>query len=332
MNGAPPNAQLVVSAPAKINLFFELLAKRPDGYHDVETVMTSIGLCDSLAFEFRSADDDMVQLQIDWASGINARHQSAAGFGDIPQGESNLIIRALRLLKQHTNVKRGVIVQVIKRIPSGAGLGGGSSDAAATLIAGNLGWNLGLSTSDLAELASELGSDVPFFVSLLASRNVKTNKVGTNTVALCTERGDKVKELPAMPRVEVVLVRPPESLGTAMVYRRASVSDRPKTLPRRLLDGSIQTPHDFGDVLFNRLQQPAAMISRSIDHLEREFSRLPFVAHQMSGSGSTYFGICANRFDAIYAQQRLKAANVGHVVRARTGLPMHLYRVPANTN
>ena len=323
MSGAPFDAQLVVSAPAKVNLFFELLARRPDGFHDVETVMTTVSLCDTLAF--RKTDDEAIRFHARWSHGLGSRDQNSTFSGDLPQDGGNLVVRALELLKANSKTKLGAQVQLIKRIPSGGGLGGGSSDAAAALIAGNLSWRLGLSTQHLMELGSTLGSDIPFFIATWNKRN-------DATVALCTGRGERIERLPPVPKTELILVRPPESLGTATVYSQATVPQQPERLAAAFRLGSLRSPLDFKDKVFNRLEHPARKMTQWIDRLESAFSRLPFITHQMSGSGSIYFGICKNGRDAQRAQQQLRAANVGHVIRVKTGAKMSLYHLTPSTN
>lgn len=322
MIGVTRDSQLLISAPAKINLFFELIAKRPDGFHNVETIMSSISLCDTLSFQSRP-NFAAIQFTAKWALGLRAlSHQSntrqSASFGDLPQDDSNLVVRALHLMQQTTGTTTGALVQLVKRIPSGAGLGGGSSDAAAALVAGNLGWNLGLSAQELHKLAEQLGSDVPFFL-------------GTE-LAKCTGRGEILTALPKMPAIDIVLVRPPESLATGSVFRKATIPAKPNAIPKQF-EGRIRSASDLRDTLFNRLQSAAEECTPWITRLERVFSQLPMiVAHQMSGSGSTYFGICRNRDDAKRAQRRLRAMNIGHVMRARTGSASYVSQVDPSTN
>ena len=317
MSGATRDARLVVSAPAKINLFFELLAKRLDGFHDVQTVMTTLNLCDTLTFTARPGNPN-IEFCANWCAGLSARDPYGTLFGDLPEDSGNLVVRALHLLKQETQTSNGARVCLTKRIPSGAGLGGGSSDAAAALVAGNLGWNLGLEMAHLMRLASQLGSDVPFFLG--------------PAVALCTGRGEQLTSLPDIPPMEVILVRPPESLATADVYGRSVVSKTPRDVPTPYIDGRIRSGQDLQDNMFNRLEQTADEMSEWIPRLRHEFSKAPFVAHQMSGSGSTYFGICKCKRVAKRTCQRLRTANLGYVMRARTGSRLEVYQARPSNN
>ena len=133
--------EIVVQTPAKLNLFFEVLAKAADGYHEIETLMCPVDLYDTLYFE--EDVSGRLSLACQWATMLGG--PQGAGFDSVPCGPENLVMRAVELLRRRTGVCRGASLRLVKRIPAAAGLGGGSSDAAAALVAANLGWNLGLS-------------------------------------------------------------------------------------------------------------------------------------------------------------------------------------------
>ena len=137
---------VVAWAPAKVNLYLEILGKRPDGYHELETLMVTAGLFDTLVLR----------------DGPAGRVELACSDPALSAGEDNLVVRAARLLQQRTGGARGCRVRLVKRIPMAAGLAGGSADAAATLVACNELWQAGLSQAQLARVAARLGSDVPF--------------------------------------------------------------------------------------------------------------------------------------------------------------------------
>src|SRR5438094_7646909 len=138
---------VVVWAPAKVNLFLEVLAKRTDGYHEIATLMVAVSLYDTL--EFKEDTSGEIRLRCDHP--------------DLTPGPANLVWRAATLLQQHTGCHRGAQIRLVKRIPLAAGLAGGSTDAAATLAGLNRLWQLGQSSAELADLGAELGSDIPFF-------------------------------------------------------------------------------------------------------------------------------------------------------------------------
>jgi len=165
---------LTVYAPAKINLVLEVLGKHND-YHRISSIVQSIDLCDVLNFQL----DEEIRFECDEAS----------------LKRDNLVTRAATLLKERTKCGLGVRIELSKHIPWGVGLGGGSSDAAVTLLALNELWGLGLPLSELVHLASKLGSDVPFFIHK-----------GT---ALVEEKGEKVTPLPSLPSACFVLLVPP---------------------------------------------------------------------------------------------------------------------------
>jgi 4-diphosphocytidyl-2-C-methyl-D-erythritol kinase len=170
---------VVVWAPAKVNLFLEVLAKRADGYHEIATLLVAVSLYDTLEFKEEASGD--VQL--------------LSNHPNLSTGPDNLVCRAADLLRQRRGVRRGARIRLTKRIPLAAGLAGGSSDAAATLAGLNRLWGLGLADGELAALGADLGSDVPFFFSAPA--------------AWCTGRGEQVTPLPLGRPLDFVLACPP---------------------------------------------------------------------------------------------------------------------------
>jgi 4-diphosphocytidyl-2-C-methyl-D-erythritol kinase len=293
-------AQLVVQTPAKLNLLFEVLAKRGDGYHEIQTLMCPISLFDTLYFQENSS----AQLELTCQPGA----RGAAGQGDeplaVPQGSENLVIRAAELLRQRAGVTRGARLRLVKRIPTAAGLGGGSSDAAATLAAANLGWGIGWSRAELAALGAELGSDVPFFL-----------QGGT---AICGGRGERVERVEAGGPLHFVVVRPPVGLSTAAVYgvcRPAESPIAPAPIVDALGRGDLG---QLGRLLFNRLQPAAESLSPWIGRLRQEYSGLDCLGHSMSGSGTAYFGLCRHARHARRLARRLEAKGVGSVFAVRS--------------
>jgi len=268
---------LEVSAPAKINLFLEILGKRPDGYHEIITFMAALELADTLEFTEDTAGH--LTLTCDEPT--------------LPTGSENLVYRAAKLLQRTAGVRRGAQIRLTKRIPVAAGLGGGSSDAAATLVALNELWGLGSGTKELETLAAHLGSDVPFFVSASA--------------AWCTGRGEKVQPEVLKQPLHVVVVCPSQGLRTADVYARAEVPDSPRSpteMKQALADGS---PQHIGAALFNRLEPAAASLSEELRQLAERLEALAPGRHLMSGSGSSCFVLC---------DVEEQAAKLAHALRA----------------
>ena len=177
-------SSLIVHTPAKLNLFLEVLNKRPDGFHELETVMVMLGVYDSLRLtsiphSAANATEPAVTLCI---FSVNSANPAFEQSRPLPQGADNLVVKAAELLRTHAGYEGGANIELWKRIPSEAGLAGGSSDAAATLAGLNRLWKLNLPNEELRRLAARLGSDVPFFLS--PSRS-----------ALCRGRGEIIEPL-----------------------------------------------------------------------------------------------------------------------------------------
>jgi 4-diphosphocytidyl-2-C-methyl-D-erythritol kinase len=290
-------SSVVVRAPAKLNLFFEILAKRSDGYHEIETLMVPISLYDTLVVT--SNTDGQVRVDCRWAA-----PPSDGQLGELPAEQDNLVTRAVTLLRSRAQVRQGASIDLVKRIPSAAGLGGGSSDAAAALLAANVLWNLDWDREALSEVGALVGSDVPFFLG--------------HGAAVCRGRGERVERLASLSPLDFVVVRPPEGLSTAKVYANCSVVDPAR--PLAPLVAALRSGDMRGVARFthNRLEAAAESLSPWIGRLQREFAGQDCVAAQMSGSGSAYFGICRHARHARRVARRLRARNIGHVYAVST--------------
>jgi 4-diphosphocytidyl-2-C-methyl-D-erythritol kinase len=203
-------------------------------------------------------------------------------------------------LREHTGTTREARIELVKRIPMAAGLAGGSSDAAATLWGLNRLWNLGLSMDELMALGSRLGSDIPFFLC-------------STSAAICRGRGEIVEPLPLRARFWFVIARPPSGLSTADVYRHCRPSAIPWSAPQladHLAGGRLQAA---AGLFHNALQGPAERLNPDVTRLKTAFARQPFAGHMMSGSGTSYFGMCRSRRQARQLAARLKATRLGDV-------------------
>jgi 4-diphosphocytidyl-2-C-methyl-D-erythritol kinase len=250
-------------APAKINLMLDVLHKRPDGYHEVEMVMTMVDLSDRL---------EMVELPRD-----TIIISSQAGY--IPLDEKNLAFQAARLIKDRYDVKDGVHIHLDKKIPVAAGLAGGSSDAAATLRGLNRLWGLGIPTDELQLLGAELGSDVPFCV--------------TGGTALATGRGEKLTPIPNPPQMWVILAKPPINVSTAEIYTRFKSNQITKHPSAAAMIEAIQSGN-FYDVcgqLGNVLEDVTLKLHPQVQQLKEAMMNLGAEGTLMSGSGPTVFGL-----------------------------------------
>lgn len=272
---------VTVWAPAKVNLFLEVLARRPDGYHEIATLMVAINLFDTL--EFKEEFPDGVHLSCDHP--------------DVPTGPENLIVRAAGLLRGRHAPDRGVRVTLRKRIPMAAGLAGGSTDAAATLLGLDQLWGLGLGPARLTELGAELGSDVPFFFS--------------GPAAFCTGRGEKVDPVRPKKPLDLVLVCPREGLATAAVYRNVTVPASPVSGDAMRAAVEAGDAEAVGRLLHNRLQEPAERLRPEVCALRERLAALAPAGQLMSGSGSSVLAVCRDAGEALRVARGLGEALAG---------------------
>ena len=290
-----------VLAPAKLNLFLEVLARREDGFHEIETLMVPVGVFDRVRFQAAAGGE--ISLTCQWAAGLRKRPRpegivglsgrtSKVDWEELPEGNDNVAMRAVELLRRRAGIRSGAALQLTKRIPLAAGLGGGSSDAAAALVAANLGWRLGWSQGRLQELAAEIGSDVPFFLG--------------SGPAVCRGRGERIEPLSGLPSLHFVVVAPPAGLSTAAVYRACTPAERPRPvepLIEAVRRGSLRR---IGRAMHNQLQPPAQELSDWIDRALTELLAVGCVSVQMSGSGTSCCGICRHASHARRAARRLR--------------------------
>ncbi|WP_174734812.1 4-(cytidine 5'-diphospho)-2-C-methyl-D-erythritol kinase [Mesobacillus harenae] len=254
--------RLLIKAPAKINLSLDVLHKRPDGYHEVEMIMTTIDLADRIELSLNHSNQII----------INSHNRF------VPDDQRNLAYQAALLLKNRFRVKKGVNITIEKTIPVAAGLAGGSSDAAATLRGLNKLWDLGLSLEELAELGAEIGSDVSFCVY--------------GGTALAKGRGEIITKLPPPPTCWVVLAKPFIGVSTAEVYRRLNINDVHHPDTNEMIN-AIKA-NDFGGVcknLGNVLEEVTLPLHPEVAQIKDQMSRFGADAVLMSGSGPTVFGL-----------------------------------------
>ncbi|MEX2027172.1 MAG: hypothetical protein WEH44_07720 [Pirellulaceae bacterium] len=304
-------SRVLVHTPAKINLFLEVLARRADGFHEIETLMGPVTMFDTL--ELIPRNDGELRLTCCWAGGMRARGRrpspaSAADeqhrcepLGDLPEGEQNLVYRAAARLRERSGCTYGADIRLTKRIPSASGWGGASSDAAAALVAANVAWRLHWPLARLAELAAELGSDIPFFLR--------------GGWAVCRGRGERIEPVRGA-RLHVAVVRPKTGLSTAQVYgqcRPAAIGRSVSPLRAGLSAGDWRT---IRSGMFNRLAEAASGLNPSIRRLPDRLGRLGCVAQQMSGSGSSCFGICRSARHARRVAAQLRSQSVGEAYQA----------------
>jgi 4-diphosphocytidyl-2-C-methyl-D-erythritol kinase len=251
-----------LKAPAKINLFLEIKNKRQNGYHNLESIMQTVSLYDELSFELTNKDIS-----------LECNNKSLAC------DETNVVYKTIIAVKTRFNIGSGVKIYLKKEIPMKAGLGGGSSDAAATLEALVKLWNIKASKSELEQIAATLGADVPFFL--------------TGGTALCEGMGEIVTPLKKIDNLNVVLVNPGFGIPTAGVYKKIKFpltnQARIHTIKSLICDGSFNTQNAF-DSCFNRLEEFVFPDYPEIIKIKSVLNELGCVS-LMSGSGATVFGI-----------------------------------------
>ncbi len=280
----------VITVPSKLNLFLEILGRRPDGFHDLDTVMLAITLCDQL--HIRRRNDTLIRLRMQ-PSTDNGFHRLTAEdqAWDIPTDHRNLIVKALEAVRNQLGIQEGLEVDLRKGIPSQAGLGGGSADAAAAIIGGMLVWTNRYNENEAKHLAAKLGSDINFFLEG-SPRRSKLN----NWLARCTGRGEHVEPITSNQRMHFVVLHPPIGCSTQKVFFRiASDSGIPAGLQnsREILSAlELDDSDGIPRLLFNRLSNAASQETRWIAQLLEALRSEPRVLGcQMTGSGSAVFGI-----------------------------------------
>jgi 4-diphosphocytidyl-2-C-methyl-D-erythritol kinase len=260
-----------VSAPAKINLFLKVLRRRSDGLHEIKTFISPISLCDQIKIDKNKRGE-----------GISFRCDDPS----VPQGDENLAVRAAKAFFAATQTRPAISIVLKKKIPHGAGLGGGSSDAAAVLLALNQLFATKLSREKLAKLGSTIGSDVPFFIF--------------ESAAMCTGRGEIVTPRKLTERLAILLVKPDFGVSTPWAYKRWQNS--------RELPGISYVQQDFrGQKLHNELERPVfekfVFLARIKTWL---LQQKEVAAALMSGSGSTVFAVVPSNVDVGLVAKRAR--------------------------
>jgi 4-diphosphocytidyl-2-C-methyl-D-erythritol kinase len=256
-----------VLAPAKINLSLKVLGRRDDGFHEIETLISPISLADKIDIERQSRWIDF-----------------SCDDPTLPGGDENLVVRAAKAFFEKTRTTGGVGIKLHKKIPHGAGLGGGSSDAAATLRALNQLFDTKLSREELAKLGSTIGSDVAFFLF--------------ETAAVCKGRGEIVSPTKLKKKLPILLLKPAFSVSSAWAYSRWQDS---KEIP-----GISYQPQNFdGQSFVNDLERPVFEKFVFLAQLKAWLlKQAEVVAALMSGSGSTLFAVLREDADVDLVAKR----------------------------
>jgi len=253
-----------VLSPAKINLFLHVTGKRPDGYHDLFTLMCGISLFDELTFELTG-------------SGVSVR----CGHSAIPSGASNLAYRAATLFFEHTGIQAGVSILLVKHIPVAAGLGGGSSNAATVLVWLNNRFGRPFSMDRLLELGALLGADVPFFIF--------------GRPALATGIGNRLVHYPLLPALPVVVIHPDIPVSTGDIYKSFNLTLTNNKKISTIHSFTEQTPFEFAKHLENDLETVTLERYPEIGAAKKRLAAAGALGVLMSGSGPSVFGVFENQ-------------------------------------
>ena len=257
--------RVVEISPAKVNLGLKILRRRPDGFHDIVSVLQTVDLCDRLVFTPAAPGETLVR----------------ADRPDVPAGPENLVYRAVEILRRATGARNGVRVDLVKRIPAGAGLGGGSSNAATALRALDRLWGTCLGPERLASLAAELGSDVPFFL--------------TGGTAVVTGRGERIRPVDWEGDFWYVLVYPGFPVSTAWAYRNVRIGLTDSAAYGTFLDFAEKSGRICAGRLFACLENDflplVVAAGGDVARILAALAARGAVACSVSGSGSTLFGV-----------------------------------------
>ncbi|MBT7728091.1 MAG: 4-(cytidine 5'-diphospho)-2-C-methyl-D-erythritol kinase [Planctomycetaceae bacterium] len=293
--------QVVIDAPAKLNFSLAVLNRRHDGFHEIESLMVPVSLYDRL--HMQRCPDGEFSLEVIFAGRL-AGELSHSLACDVPDDDRNLVLRAARLLAERANVEAGLRIRLEKHIPSGAGLGGGSSDAASTLFAASKIWNLDWTKDQLAELSAELGSDIPWFFA--------------GSAGLVHGRGEHVTPIDGIPALDVVIACPSDGLSTAKVYAACEPDVQRRgeaaSLTRYLQENSIRQALPL---MHNSLQQPARTLTPSVDALLSDMAKYDALHPVLTGSGSACFSICRTAKEASQLAACLESAGWPYVCPTR---------------
>jgi 4-diphosphocytidyl-2-C-methyl-D-erythritol kinase len=286
---------LTILAPAKLNLSLAVLGRRDDGFHAIESLMVPVSLADTLHVRPRAVAG--VGIRVAYAGEL-ARGPGAVLARDVPVDGRNLVVRAAERLAAEAGVTTGLDVDLVKRIPSGAGLGGGSSDAAAVIRAAATLWRLDWPTERLAAVGGCIGSDVPWFFS--------------GGPAIASGRGEHIEPVTGLADLAAVIACPAMGLSTAAVYGRcvpdATRAGDAMRLVAALASGGLEAAEPL---LVNALEPPARSLSPEIDRLLAALADAGGFAPRLTGSGSACFALARTLAEAEAVAARLAARRDG---------------------
>jgi len=287
-------------APAKLNLSLAVLARRADGFHEIESLMVPVTLCDTVRVQVSELPG--IRLRVRFGGRLATPAGSALAH-DVPTDASNLVVRAAQSLAVEAGLATspnaactpGLDIDLVKRIPSGSGLGGGSSDAAAVLMAATRAWGLDMSSDRLATIGARIGSDVPVFFA--------------GGAAIAEGRGERIEPVAGIPPLHAVIARPLSGLSTAAVYGRCTPDDTKRGTARRLA-ATLAAGRFRGalPLMHNSLEEPARSLCTEVVRLLDHFARSGAVHPMLTGSGSACFALVRSAVEARQVAARLEMA------------------------
>ena len=251
--------EIILRAPAKLNLYLDITGRRTDGYHELETVMTSVDLCDIVTIKLADGENEQIR-----ASCTNA---------EIPQNDGNICHKAAKLFFEAAKIRSGAEINVEKKIPHGAGLGGGSADAAAVFRGLNELFGFPLKTDELLKIGGKTGADVPFCI------------VGGTKI--CRGTGEIISESPELPKKYFLIVMPGFCCDTKAAYRRY---DESPIKPKSALEKFYA---DFPKALYNVFEE--LYKSEEICGIKTRLLENGAESASLTGSGAAVFGVFENR-------------------------------------
>jgi 4-diphosphocytidyl-2-C-methyl-D-erythritol kinase len=263
---------LNLDSPAKVNLRLEILKKREDGYHELRTLLQKISLHDTLRFSLEKGKE--ISIKTDHP--------------DLPVGVTNLVYRAAQSILKRSDYGGGVLIQIEKRIPLGAGLGGGSSNAATTMKALNQLLKLNLSTKKLMEMGLDIGADVPFFF--------------IEGAAIASGIGERLKKI-ELPSLWYVLIYPNFQVSTRWAYQNFVLTNQRIHLS---LHKFQRTPEGISRILFNHLEEVVSRKYPQIAIMKELLFSVGALVALMTGSGPTVFGLFPQEKSAAGAYEKIK--------------------------
>ena len=289
-----------VRAPAKLNLTLAVLARRTDGFHEIESLMVPVTLHDTLQVQI--SDVPGIRLRVRFGGRLTTAAGSPLAH-DVPSDATNLVVRAAQALAVEAGLAEsltaacvpGLDIDLVKRIPSGSGLGGGSSDAAAVLVAAARAWGLDVPSDRLAAIGARIGSDVPVFFA--------------GGAAIAGGRGERIEPVVGIPPLHAVIARPTAGLSTAAVYAQCT-PDAARCGVARQVATALAAGHvcSAQHLMHNSLELPARSMCSEVDRLLEAFASAGAAHPMLTGSGSACFALVRSSLEARRVAARLDMA------------------------